>query len=238
MDELYLLRCKIAHVRGYFTSLDLDKLLENTKRIAKCLDQYGKEFYSFVEILEQYPEQVVIPMPMGFSCDYFRVSGILNNIPIPDYEYEGGFVGREDDIKKVSTLLEGDRYPVVTIAGAGGVGKTALVQRVIQRILEKPIKKFDGVVWVSAKETKLSYLGIEDIEPTIKTFEQLLDTISDVLGFGTLDNSVEKKEEDVETIFDLHSRILIVIDNLETITDERIINFILKNAGKPVILRF
>lgn len=237
MDELYSLRCKIAHVRGYFTSLDLDKLLENTKKIAKYLEQYGKEFYSFVEILEQHPEQVVIPMPMGFTCDYFKVSGIPNNIPIPDYEYEGGFVGREEDIKKVSTLLEGDRYPVVTVAGAGGVGKTALVQRVMQRILEKSAaKKFDGVVWVSAKETKLSYLGIEDIEPTIKTFEQLLDTISDVLGFGALDDSVEKKEADVQTIFDLHSCILIVIDNLETIADERIINFIIEAHPKRRVL--
>lgn len=236
MDELYFLRCKIAHVRGYFTSLDLDKLLENTKKIAKYLEQYGKEFYSFVEILEQHPEQVVIPMPVGFSCDYFKASSIPNNIPIPDYEYEGGFVGREEDIKKVSTLLEGDRYPVVTVAGAGGVGKTALVQRVIQRILEKSIKKFDGVVWVSAKETKLSYLGIEDIEPTIKTFEQLLDTISDVLGFGALADSAEKKEVDVETIFDLHSCILIVIDNLETIADERIINFIIEAHPKRKVL--
>src|SRR5258706_8614576 len=33
MEEIYNLRCKIAHVKGYFTSLDLDKLLENTQKI-------------------------------------------------------------------------------------------------------------------------------------------------------------------------------------------------------------
>lgn len=236
MDELYYLRCKIAHIRGYFNSLDLDKLLENSKKVADCLGQYGKEFLNFTKILEEHPGKVVIPMPLEFSCDYFKASGIPNNVPTPDYEYEGGFVGREADIKKVISLLEADRYPVVTISGAGGVGKTALAQRIIQKILEHQKIIFDGIVWLSAKETQLSYLGIEDVEPTVKNYEQLLDTISETLGFGVLDSSKDNIESDVNTIFSLFPHMLIVIDNLETITDERIINFILEANPQRKIL--
>ena len=40
MEESYSLRCKIAHVKGYFTSLDLDKLLESTLKIAGYLGKW------------------------------------------------------------------------------------------------------------------------------------------------------------------------------------------------------
>jgi LuxR family transcriptional regulator, glucitol operon activator len=236
MEEIYNLRCKIAHVKGYFTSLDLDKLFESTLIIAGYLEKYGDMYVTFVKELKAHPERIVIPTPIDFSSDDSEFKDIPNNIPTPDYEYEGGFVGREDDIKKVIDLLEGDLHRVITISGAGGVGKTSLALRGIQKIVRKSDRKFDGVVWLSAKETKLSYLGIEDIEPSIKNYEELLDTIFEVMGFGNPSEVIEQKETDVQTIFDLHQSILIVIDNLETITDERIINFILDAHKKTKIL--
>ncbi|MCQ4574123.1 MAG: NB-ARC domain-containing protein [Candidatus Brocadiales bacterium] len=236
MDELYGLRCKIAHVRGYFTSLDLDKLLENTRKIARYLGSEKTAFANFVRDIEEHPEKVVIRIPPGFTIDYLCNIGIPNNVPTPDYEYEGGFIGREEDIKKVMQLLEGSLHRVITISGAGGVGKTALALRVIYSLVQQPVHKFDGIIWMSAKEESLSYLGIEDIEPTIKNYEQLLDTIFCVMGFGEPSDSVEKKGEDIQAIFDMHNCILVVIDNLETITDERTINFVLDPHPKTKVL--
>ena len=228
MDTLYVLRCKIAHIKQYFNSFDLDSLSENSKRIAQNLDDYGKEFLEFLFELSEYPEKVVIPTPVGFFSETDAVtSNIPHNVPTPDYEFEGGYVGREDDIKKVTSLLEGNLHRVITITGAGGVGKTALALRVIQKYLRNSKSKFDGIVWLSAKETKLTYLGIEDVEPTVRSYEELLDTIIDVMGYGALESTVEQKEIDINDLFDIHRSILIVIDNLETIRDERIINFIL-----------
>lgn len=235
-DELYRLRCKIAHVRGYFISQDLDYLFAFTQKVADNLEEYGIDFISFIKELKEHPENVVVPIPKEFSCEDLLISKIPNNVPVPDYEYEGGFVGREDDIKTLLKLLEGDLHRVITISGAGGVGKTALSLRVIQKLMQESRKKLNGVVWLSAKETKLSYLGIEDIEPTIKNYEQLLDTISEVMGFGINSETIEKKEEDVKIIFELHDCVLIVIDNLETITDERIIKFIFDAHPKIMIL--
>ncbi|MEM3094248.1 MAG: NB-ARC domain-containing protein, partial [Nitrososphaera sp.] len=236
MEDLYFLRCKIAHVKQYFNALDLDRLIEHCKRIIVMLGGYGDRFNAFLKDLEQEPERIVIPTPIDFLSEDYSNTSIPNNLPTPDYEYEGGFIGRDEDIKKITNLIEGNLHRVVTISGAGGVGKTALALRIVQKLMQKPQKKFDGVVWLSAKENRLSYVGIEDIEPTVKSYEELLDTIFEVMGFGNPSDSLEKKEADVETVFNLHERILIIIDNLETISDERIKDFILDAHPKVKIL--
>lgn len=227
MDELYLLRCKIAHIKGYFTSVDLDKLVEHTDLISK-----GLQFTSFNELLDKIktdPSSVIIKIPSDFVEDFLDTSGLINNLPIPDYEYEGGFVGREEDRKKIIQLIKSEKFPVVTLTGSGGVGKTALALKVIQDLTENPENKFfDAIVWLSAKENKLSDLGIEDIEPSLKSYDELLDTIIDLFGFRSELTSTDTtaKEKLVNSIIELSNKILIAIDNLETITDQRIINFI------------
>lgn len=231
MISLYGLRCKIAHVKGYFTSFDLDKLVELTKEVSNHIDT-SYTFRNLLETIQKTPELVAIKVPIDFNVDFLETNGIVNNLPTPDYEYEGGFVGREDDIKEITKYLQREKFPVVTITGAGGVGKTSLALKVIQEITQKPkADKFDAIIWLSAKENKLSPFGIEDIEPTLKSYEELLDTIINVLGFGIeIDNddkSIEKKESTVNLLFDMSKSILLIIDNLETITDERIINFII-----------
>ena len=60
-------------------------------------------------------------MPIEFQSENTIKSAIPNNVPLADYEFEGGFVGRLTDIQKVTRLLEGEQ--VVTIAGAGGEGE-------------------------------------------------------------------------------------------------------------------
>ena len=55
MDELYGLRCKVAHTRGYFTSLDLDKLSEMSKKIAVGLEGFGENFLNFLNIIFEHP---------------------------------------------------------------------------------------------------------------------------------------------------------------------------------------
>lgn len=240
MTNLYGLRCKIAHVKGFFTSIDLDKLIDLTKTISIYIDTWG----SLIDLLKEIeinPEKVAIKVPLDFNIDYLESNGIINNLPTPDYEYEGGFVGREDDIKEILKYLQREKFNVVTITGAGGVGKTSLALKVIQELTQKPkSNKFDAIIWLSAKENKLSPFGIEDIEPSFKSFEELLDTIINVLGFGIAINEIDKtisgKEQTVAMLFEIAQSILIIIDNLETVTDERIINFIIDAPEKAKFL--
>ena len=237
MQSLYTLRCKIAHIRDYFTNADLNQLINESMEICRFLkyeDKATSEF--FVKIMEE-PEKLVKKIPVNFFEDEQELQ-VINNLPVADYEYEGGFVGRADDKANVIRMIRSGMHRVITLSGAGGVGKSALVLNIVNEIIRNDIVKYDFVIWVSAKENKLSYLGIEDIEPTLRNYEELLDTILEVLGLDLqeYENNIEKKEEDINILFDSSEKVLLIIDNLETITDERIINFILDSHPKTNFL--
>jgi LuxR family transcriptional regulator, glucitol operon activator len=239
MLDLYKLRCKIAHVRGIFTSLEIDELLEKARDIANALEENGSEILSFLEKIENDPEKFIQSIPSEFYVEVKQSIPlkIPNNLPVPDYEHDGGFIGRENDIKKIAELLQGDLHRVITITGAGGVGKTATALKVIQKVIESNPTCFDGIVFLSAKENKLSLVGIEDFEPTLKNYDELLDTILKVLmGYDSEVLSIESKENEINALFDLYKRVLIVIDNLETVTDDRIKDFILDSHKNLKIL--
>lgn len=66
MTELYAIRCKIAHIRGYFTVTDLDMVYLHSKNISNYLESFGREFSDFLQILNEQPEKVIIPVPSDF----------------------------------------------------------------------------------------------------------------------------------------------------------------------------
>jgi len=236
MDEVYELRLKIAHIRGLFSIFDSDRLIVCTRKLAAGLGDAGSSIREFLDNLERRPEELVLKVPLTFYEAPETTWGIPNNLPLADYDSEGGFVGRREDIKSVRKLLEGNLHRVISITGAGGVGKTALALRVIEEMLEIGTSPFQGIIWVSAKENKLSYLGIEQVEPSLQSYEQLLDTIVTVMGMGEPSDTLEKKKSDVETVFSLFNSILVVIDNWETITDARILDFVLDPPERVKIL--
>ena len=225
MDKIYPIRCRVAHSTCIFTSSDIDDIFNFTREIYSSIVNRDEEFLEFLDKIEKEPEYFSIIAPNNLKCEL--TLGIPNNLPMPDFEYEGGFVGRVDDIKKLKKYIEGDLHRVITVTGAGGVGKTAIIQQILNEILTSNKNIFDGIIWTSAKENKLSAVGIEDIEPTIKNYEELLDTIINTMGYGLDNLTVEQKAIDVNEIFEIHKKILIIIDNLETITDNDIIDFIL-----------
>lgn len=235
-DLLYELRCKIAHNKP-FSAINLDCLIELVEKLIIEIGNYGKDLTNYLKELKESPEKVVVvPVPINFGdCKYYEIP---NNLPTPDYEYEGGFVGRKKDIEQVKKLLLGDLHRVISITGAGGVGKTSLAIRVLNDISLKNKDNFDYIIWLSAKDKKLSYLGIEDIEPSLKDYEELINKILEVTEFSeNIENmTLKEKEDTVKMVLDLCSCMLIVIDNLETITDDRIKNFILDCHHKMKIL--
>jgi LuxR family glucitol operon transcriptional activator len=229
LSTLYDLRCKIAHVRGSFSALDLDSLMDVAERLSSMVGAWGDETHSLIELLHSDDYATVVTMPRSFvTFEPPHPSPITNNIPPIDYDVDGGFVGRREDQKRIRELVLGDLHRVVTIAGAGGVGKTALVHRFCRSLLERQSQPFDAIVWVSAKEERLTLTGIEPIEPDIRNYEQLLDRILEVHGWeDVLDADLSAKEENVEVILRCSEKgILLVIDNLETIRDERILESI------------
>lgn len=227
--RLYLIRNKIAHVKRTFSAIDLDSLIEGASKISKSLGQHAIELNETLVCLRTNPESVVVSIPPSF---YVSEVDILqprtSNLPPADYDPDGGFIGRRDDLAKVESLLLGEVHRVVTISGAGGVGKSALAHQVCTNLLRRALPAFDAVVWVSAKEEKLTITGIEAVEPTFRNFDQVLNSILETFGWlDDLEYSTDKKLESVEVILKAGDKgILLVVDNLETIRDEQVIEFI------------
>jgi len=113
--------------------------------------------------------------------------------------------------KKVINFLLRDRASVcATIWGHGGVGKTATVQSICEDLANDPNKRFDYIVFASAKDRFYNYYtgDIETIEENIDSFDGLIRSINRVI-YGN-------ENSNPALIVENSNRILIVIDDYET----------------------
>lgn len=110
------------------------------------------------------------------------------------------------------------------MTGIGGVGKTALACWAALQAYEH--RWFDYITSISAKDRELTTGGIADLVPMGSTLDQLLNSIAGVVGFSELESLplVQKEKELRELISG--SRMLLFVDNLETVYDEALINFL------------
>ena len=229
LQHLYNLRIRIAHVKQTFTALDLDRLIEIAKILLPVVKPFANDLEETLACLAIQPERVILHIPPNFFLHEEEPQfAYLTNLPAADYDPDGGFIGRKDDLAKVENLLLGEVHRVITIAGAGGVGKTALAHYACQRVLSRDSSPFSAVVWASAKEQALTVTGIEQVDPTLRDYEDLLDSILETFRwFDELDGSLRDKESSVEVILRANDKgLLLVVDNLETITDSRVVEFI------------
>lgn len=161
-----------------------------------------------------------------------------NNLPLEDYNIDGGFVGRETEIQKIKELIYTNEDRIITVTGAGGLGKTATVLKCAYTFLYDEMNPFSNIVWFSAKEDKLtSDDGIVQIESQISDYLLLLQDILKILNTKTYQTFFEndfKEEVYRESIYKIfmNNRSLLIIDNLETIQNEDIKSFI-KDIPRP-----
>ena len=153
-----------------------------------------------------------------------------HNLPTPDFD-ETGFLGREKQVGELVKLCLGT-YPVITIFGEGGVGKTSLALKVAYEILDSKDSPFDAVVWVSAKTARLTVQEVVQIEGAIADSLGLFRDVAENLT-GT--NVSETIDEILEYLREF--RILLVLDNLETVLDARIRDFLERlPSGSKVLI--
>jgi len=142
---------------------------------------------------------------------------IHNNLPIPEFD-ETGFLGRAGDRMQVLKLLK-SHYPVVTIVGEGGIGKTALALRCLYDLLDDQSTIYDAIVWISMKTSALTQTGVQELSGAITSTLGLLSEIAVQLGAPNSKRMLLEQDfiEEISEYLNLY-RVIVAIDNLETIS--------------------
>lgn len=155
---------------------------------------------------------------------------ISHNLPMPDFD-ETGLIGRDKEIEQIKKLCYGS-FPVISILGEGGVGKSALALKVAYELIEDD-KYFDAVIWVTSKTTQITLNEIREIKGAINSSLGIIEEagsqiMNDHLSGHTFDEVVE---------YLATFRIALFLDNLETIMDDNIRNFVgsLPQGSKIII---
>lgn len=145
---------------------------------------------------------------------------IYHNLPT----LHGEIIGREKDFARTLRAIL-SRYPLISIEGMGGVGKTTLSIMIGRACLPGGSanlpKPFEACVFVSARD------GL--------TLPELCDKIGQVLNYPRVSQNtpVEDKPNEVYKILAQH-RVLLIVDNLETVdeNDEVLFSF-LQDVPEP-----
>ena len=136
---------------------------------------------------------------------------IPNNVPSSVDFDDWGFIGREGELKELMDRLSKRNDRAITIVGEGGIGKTALAQRALRQLLEDP-REFTAIVWTSLKRDRFSYRGKQTETGWLRSLDDILETVADVLSLRGPGDPVSRDVLDVIK----GEPILVVIDNAES----------------------
>lgn len=154
-----------------------------------------------------------------------------HNLPRRSYSQ---FFGRDKELEQLTKLMlpyPRSRYPLIVIDGIGGVGKTALAQELAYRYRDNyetipDGDRFDAIVWVSAKRTLLTAHGIQRRQQTFNTLDDLYRAVATVLNVPEILRAEPHERRGLVEQALTGQRVLLVIDNLETVTDEELLSFL------------
>lgn len=226
VNALAPVRNRVMHTRPLHFD-DLASTLDTANELLKRSKAPWPALDKTLRLLQDEPSFVLsldLPAPSG-------VEAVSHNLPIPDFD-ETGFIGREDLLKRLRILCQGP-YPVITIVGEGGLGKTALALRIAYELLDQSPPQFDAVVWTTAKTTMLTTKHIVEIEGAISDSLGMLRVASAALTGSAA--SVDPMEELLQYLATF--KILLVLDNLETVLDERLRGFLARlPQGSEVLI--
>lgn len=122
-------------------------------------------------------------------------------------------IGISDQI--VNFLTKNNSSVFATLWGHGGIGKTSAIQNVCENLAKSESKKFDYIVFLSAKDRYYNYYKgvIEEISENFNSCNEIIEFINRILfdKLGEIDDS---------KIIKFEGRVLIIIDDFETFTKE------------------
>jgi hypothetical protein len=113
------------------------------------------------------PPGVLPPSETDGQGELTPQGNCFSNVPelAPDY------VSRSALEANLLNLLLDDRRLIVTLVGPGGIGKTSLALKVIQRLCSE--NKYAGIVWFSARDVDLQLSGPRPVRPLVQSQEDI-----------------------------------------------------------------
>lgn len=115
----------------------------------------------------------------------------------------------------INFLTKNNSSVFATLWGHGGIGKTSAIQKVCEQLANSEYKKFDYIIFLSAKDRYYNYYKgvIEEINGNFNTLKEIVEFINRIV-FDKVGNI------DQQDILNFEGKVLIVIDDLETFKKE------------------
>lgn len=196
----------------YIRSGDSTKRIDNEDTLRNILDNLELRYQ------EQDVEQAnSIPSPFAVESGLFRL--------LPR-EY-ARFIGRDKFKSSLRKAIESDpRIWIINLYGPGGVGKSALATWVAYEYFQEGAP-FEALLQLSAKDLELSTdEGIKHLKPTLFSLEDFLDRILHLFEHAEYCKADLDERKKIVTDILCAFRTLLVLDNMETMTDGRIMEFV------------
>jgi energy-coupling factor transporter ATP-binding protein EcfA2 len=161
------------------------------------------------------------------------LNNCLTNLPkSPDFYVQRLELERElNDV-----LFQKDRYPIVTLLGKGGVGKTSLALDLITKLTSS--KRFDLIIWFSARDIDLLIDGPKQVQTKILNIEDISKDYCNLVD-AKLNSKDSVQYFSDEMTSNEFGTALYVFDNFETVTNPievfEWINTYIRNPNKVLI---
>lgn len=196
-------------------------LLEDDHRLvadlARDLDASSDRWSALRQVLRHLSTDPLWEPDVAF--DPSGGSLVESNLPVPDFD-ETGLLGRKEARDQVLKYLLERRYPVITLVGEGGVGKTALAVKCLYDLIDDPACPYLAVLWVSLKTERLTAESIESLTATAADLVGITDALSQEVGLDGHDGGAALGSMLAEI------PALIVIDNVETADPAEVVRLI------------
>jgi tetratricopeptide (TPR) repeat protein len=224
--RLIAIRNRVAHTRP----MELDDSAHLLDVAALLLKEGNDYWISLTETLNRLRREPSYVLGLTITLPMDPDTAPQHNLPVPDFD-ETGFFGRKDQLRRIKKAIKG-AYPVVSVLGDGGIGKTSLALKAAYELLEDPDQPFEAIIWVTAKATILTPNEIQRINNAIESSLGLFAQAAAELGGSEVEDPVSEVLAYLESF-----RILLILDNLETVLDARLREFLLDlPLGSKVIV--
>ena len=137
------------------------------------------------------------------------VGNVYTNMPDPP----AGYVKRPQIEQEIRDILSNDRFPVVTLVGRGGIGKTSLALTMLHEIAKSD--RYHTIIWFSARDIDLTPTGAKVVQASTLTEKEIIKEYSNLITGLRPEVTKDVLQEDMRSA--TNGPTLFVFDNFETV---------------------